>query len=238
MKLLIVIPAYNEQENIERVVNNLIEHYPQYDYLVVNDCSKDRTGEILKEKNYQYVSLPVNLGIGGGVQTGYLYAVENDYDVVVQCDGDGQHNAKYIENLVKPIADGEADIVIGSRFLEKEGFQTSFLRRLGIKVLKHTIRLCSKAVINDATSGFRATNKAATRFYSENYAQDYPEPEAITAAAMNGFRVKEVPVVMNERLGGVSSISPLRSIYYMIKVNLAILLYRITGNRLKKREIV
>lgn len=235
MQILIIIPAYNEQENIERVVDNLVENYPQYDYLVINDCSKDQTEQILTRRGYRHLSLPVNLGIGGGVQTGYLYAVQHGYDVVIQFDGDGQHNAEYIADLVRPIAQGEADIVIGSRFLEKEGFQTSFLRRLGIRILKHTIRLCSGAVVNDATSGFRATNRAMTEFYAQNYAQDYPEPEAITAAALNGFRIKEIPVIMNERKAGVSSISPLKSVYYMIKVNLAILFYRVTGNRQKKK---
>ena len=124
MRTLIIIPAYNESESIERVVNNLIENYPQYDYVVINDCSRDNTKDILKKNNYNYVSLPVNLGIGGGVQAGYLYAVEGDYDIAVQMDGDGQHNPEYIERLIRPIKTNELDMVIGSRFIDKQGFQT------------------------------------------------------------------------------------------------------------------
>lgn len=233
MKVLIIIPAYNEQDNIEKVVNNLIENYPQYDYLVVNDCSKDSTEKILKENNYNYISLPINLGIGGAVQSGYLYARQNDYDIAIQIDGDGQHDPAYIEKLIKPIVDGEADMTIGSRFIEKEGFQTSFLRRLGINIIKIIIFLCCGLKATDTTSGFRATSKELTAFFSRDYAQDYPEPEAIVAATLNGYRVKDVPVKMKEREGGVSSIKKMKSLYYMLKVSLALVILRI-GKRRKK----
>ena len=233
MKVLIIIPAYNEQDNIERVVDNLIENYPQYDYLVVNDCSKDNTESILKKRNYRYISLPTNLGIGGAVQSGYLYATQNDYDIAIQIDGDGQHDPAYIENLIQPIIDGEADMTIGSRFIEKEGFQTSFLRRLGINIIRVIIRLCCGTKSTDTTSGFRATSKELTKFFSVEYAQDYPEPEAIVAASLNGYKVKDVPVKMKEREGGVSSINTIRSLYYMLKVSLALIILRI-GKRRKK----
>ena len=141
MKVLIIIPAYNESENIERVVDDLILNYPEYDYLVVNDCSKDNTEAILKRRGYNYLSLPTNLGIGGAVQSGYIYASEHGYDVAVQTDGDGQHDPAYIKDLIAPIAAGEADMVIGSRFINKSGFQTSFMRRLGIKFIRFVIRL-------------------------------------------------------------------------------------------------
>lgn len=233
-KILIIIPAYNESENIERVVDNLIENYPQYNYVIINDCSTDNTLEILRRKGYNYISLPVNLGIGGGVQSGYLYAVEHDYDITIQLDGDGQHDPAYIEKLIQPIIENEADFTVGSRFIEKKGFQTSALRRLGINIIRLVIKLCCGAKATDTTSGFRASNKKATAFFAENYAHDYPEPEAIVSASLNGMRFKEVAVVMREREGGVSSINAKRSIYYMIKVTLAIIICRI-GTRRKKQ---
>ena len=227
MKVLIIIPAYNEEKSIERVVENLINNYPQYDYLIVNDGSTDRTEEICREKNYNFVTLPVNLGIGGGVQTGYMYAVKNDYDIAIQTDGDGQHNPEYIEKLIEPIVKGEADMTIGSRFIEKEGFQTSFMRRMGINIIKGVIKMCCGVTIKDNTSGFRASSKELTKYFSENYAQDYPEPEAIVTSVLNGYTVKEVPVVMNEREEGVSSINAAKSVYYMIKVSLALMIHRL-----------
>ena len=227
MKVLIIIPAYNEEKSIEKVVENLINNYPQYDYLIVNDGSTDRTEEICREKNYNFVTLPVNLGIGGGVQTGYMYAVKNDYDIAIQTDGDGQHNPEYIEKLIEPIVKGEADMTIGSRFIEKEGFQTSFMRRMGINIIKGVIKMCCGVTIKDNTSGFRASSKELTKYFSENYAQDYPEPEAIVTSVLNGYTVKEVPVVMNEREEGVSSINAAKSVYYMIKVSLALMIHRL-----------
>lgn len=227
MKVLVIIPAYNEEKSIEKVVENLKNNYPQYDYLIVNDGSTDRTEEICREKNYNFVTLPINLGIGGGVQTGYMYAVKNNYDIAIQIDGDGQHNPEYIEKLIEPIVKGEADMTIGSRFIEKEGFQTSFMRRMGINIIKGVIKMCCGVTIKDNTSGFRASSKELTKYFSENYAQDYPEPEAIVTSVLNGFTVKEVPVVMNEREEGVSSINAAKSVYYMIKVSLALMIHRL-----------
>ncbi len=233
MKVLIIIPAYNESENIERVVDDLKENYPQYDYVVVNDCSTDNTEEILKNRGYNYISLPTNLGIGGAVQSGYIYAVEGGYDIAVQTDGDGQHDPAYIEKLIAPIIADEADMTIGSRFIEKHGFQTSFARRMGIRFIRAVIRLCCGTRATDTTSGFRATGRELTEFFAKEYAQDYPEPEAIVAASLNGFRVKDVAVEMREREGGVSSINALRSVYYIIKVSLALVILRL-GTRRKK----
>ena len=224
MKVLIIIPAYNEEECIQGVVDNLIQNYPQYDYVVVNDGSKDNTLNILEENKYSYINLPVNLGIGGGMQTGYLYARENDYDIAVQLDGDGQHNPAYIKDIIQPIIDGQADMVIGSRYLTGEGFQSTGLRRLGIKIISTTIRiLCGKKVY-DVTSGFRASNRKMIAFFSENYAEDYPEPEAIIATIKQGGEIREVPVLMNERQGGVSSIRGFKAVNYMLKVELALLI--------------
>lgn len=236
MKVLIIIPAYNEAENIERVVDDLTENYGEYDYVVVNDCSTDRTEEILKARGYNYISLPTNLGIGGAVQSGYIYAVEHGYDIAVQTDGDGQHDPAYIKDIIAPIERAEADMVIGSRFIERDGFQTSFMRRLGIGFIKIVIRLCCGTRATDTTSGFRATGKELTAFFAKEYAQDYPEPEAIVAASLNGFRVCDVPVKMREREGGVSSINALRSVYYMIKVSLALIILRLGTRRKKKKR--
>jgi len=234
MKVLIIIPAYNEQENIERVVTNLKTHCPQYDYLIVNDCSSDKTHEICSKNNFNYIDLCCNLGIGGGVQSGYIYAYRNGYDCAIQIDGDGQHDPQYISRLVDPIERGEADIVIGSRFIDYEGFQSSGMRRFGINFLSALIKVVCGAKVKDVTSGFRAANREFIEFFSKEYADDYPEPEAIVATKLNGARILEVPVVMNEREGGTSSISPLKSIYYMIKVSLAILLYKFTYKGGKK----
>ena len=224
MKTLVIIPCYNEQDSIVRVIDNLKANAPQVDYLIVNDCSTDSTEKILRANGYNYINNPINLGIGGGVQAGYKYAAQYGYDIAVQMDGDGQHDPKYLRKVVEPVMNGEADMVIGSRFLEKEGFQTSFMRRTGIKFLKSLIKLCCGVTVLDNTSGFRATCAGLNEYFSQHYAQDYPEPEAIIAAVKAGYRVKEVPVVMRERQGGVSSIRPLHSIYYMVKVSLAIIM--------------
>lgn len=231
MKVLVIIPAYNEEESIKLVVNNLIDASNEFDldldYVIINDCSTDSTEKVCKDNDFNYVSLPVNLGIGGGVQTGYWYAAENDYDIAIQMDGDGQHDPQYIKELIKPIINNGQDMVIGSRFITNEGFQSSKMRRVGINFLKYLIKVCCGTSINDTTSGFRATSKPLTKFFSGNYAQDYPEPEAIIAAVLNGFKVQEVPVVMHERQGGESSIKIFQTIYYMIKVSLAIIIYRL-----------
>lgn len=228
MKILVIIPAYNEAENIENLLNGIHERCPYVDYLVVNDCSKDNTEEILQRAGANYMSNPVNLGIGGTVQGGYVYALKNGYDIAIQVDGDGQHDISYLEKMVDPIEKGEADIVIGSRFIEKQGFQSSAGRRFGINFLSGLIRLCTGIRIKDVTSGFRAVNRKFIKIYADNYPQDYPEPEAIVAGVMHGGRIKEVPVVMRERAGGTSSINLWKSVYYMIKVSLAIIICRMS----------
>lgn len=232
-----IIPAYNEAENIEQVVDNIIKNYPQYDYVIVNDGSGDRTEEICIQNHYNLISLPLNLGIGGAVQTGYRYALKNHYDIAVQIDGDGQHDIAYVEKLMEPIMKGEADITIGSRFINKEGFQSSATRRTGIMFLSTLIFFTCFKKVKDVTSGFRAVNKEFIKIYAENYPSDYPEPEAIVAALMYRGRIKEIPVIMKERAAGNSSINLKRSVYYMIKVTLAILVCRISfGIRRGKKD--
>ena len=239
MKILVIIPCYIEAENIARVVKNLQAVAARQalpgtvDYLVVNDCSTDESAAICASEGFSYISLPVNLGIGGGVQSGYLYAAQNGYDIAVQMDGDGQHDPAYLASVVGPVARGEVDMCVGSRFITKEGFQTSAMRRAGIRLLSGLIRLLCGVRVLDVTSGFRATGRRLTEFFARNYAQDYPEPEAIISAVLNGFRVGEAPVVMAERMGGTSSISPLRSVYYMVKVSIALVVYRLTRPRRK-----
>ncbi len=226
MKVLVIIPAYNEQESIVYVIDKLKKDCPDVDYVVINDCSKDSTLDILKKNDKTYLNLPINLGIGGGVQTGYLYALQNGYDIAVQIDGDGQHDTEYIQKVIAPIENNEADIVIGSRFIDKEGFQSSGIRRLGIGILSTIIKWVCGIKIYDVTSGFRAVNRTFIERYAKDYPSDYPEPEAIVMAAKYKARIKEVSVIMKERQGGTSSIHAWRSIYYMIKVSLAILLRR------------
>lgn len=227
-KILIIIPAYNEAENIEKVVDNLILNYPQYDYVVINDGSSDTTRDVCRERGYQYLNLSINLGIGGAVQTGYKYAKDKGYDIAVQMDGDGQHDISYLEKMLSVLESGEADVVIGSRFINKEGFQSSLLRRMGINFLSGLIWVCTGQKIRDVTSGFRAVNKRFIDIYAKYYPTDYPEPEAIISAIMYRGKIKEIPVVMKERISGESSINFLRSIYYMIKVTLAVLICRIS----------
>ncbi len=237
MRVLIIIPAYNEAENIVQVVKHMMEEAPQYDYLVINDGSTDSTLDLCRRENFHYLDLPINMGIGGAVQAGYVYARKCDYDIAVQMDGDGQHDIAYLDRLLAPILSGEADVVIGSRFLEKEGFQSSVSRRMGINILSALIWLTTGKRIMDVTSGYRAVNKMFIKIYSEDYPMDYPEPEAIVAAIMHLGRVKEVPVQMRAREGGTSSITFKKSVYYMIKVTLAILICRMGyGIRRAKRE--
>ncbi|MGN0746330.1 MAG: glycosyltransferase family 2 protein [Aristaeellaceae bacterium] len=236
-RILVIIPAYNEEASILGTVADLRAHFPEADCIVVNDCSRDRTRSMLLEHRIPFLDLPLNLGIGGGVQTGYRYALAHGYDIAVQFDGDGQHQAAYLRPLIQPILDGEADMTIGSRFVPREGedrgFQSSAMRRAGISILSALIRLVTGQTLRDVTSGFRACGKDLIALFAEHYAQDYPEPEAIVTAKVSGYRIREVPVVMNERQGGVSSIRALKSVFYMVKVSLAILL---AGLRLSSRK--
>ncbi|MBO5207801.1 MAG: glycosyltransferase family 2 protein [Lachnospiraceae bacterium] len=227
-KVLIIIPAYNESANIEQVINYLVSQAPEVDYIIVNDGSTDNTLKICEEQHYHYLDLPINLGIGGAVQAGYVYALKNDYDIAVQMDGDGQHDIAYLDEVLKPILSEEADIVIGSRFLKKEGFQSSQTRRIGIKILSMLIKLTTGKKVVDVTSGYRAVNRKFIEIYAKDYPADYPEPEAIVTAIMHRGKVVEVPVKMKAREGGESSITFRKSIYYMIKVTLAILVCRLS----------
>lgn len=227
-KVLLIIPAYNEEESLRSLIEEIKAVCPEVDYLVVNDCSSDDTERLLEELGANYITLPCNMGIGGAVQSGYRYAAQNGYDIAIQIDGDGQHDVRFVKDMVKLIEDKQADVVIGSRFIDKEGFQSSQARRIGIRILSVLIRLMCGAKVKDVTSGFRAVNRRFIELFAENYPDDYPEPEVIVTTKLYGAVIKELPVVMRERTTGKSSINLKRSIYYMIKVSLAIIICRIS----------
>ena len=231
MKTLVIIPAYNEEKNIVATVESLRARCPALDLLVVNDGSSDATGALCREHGYPLAELPVNLGIGGSVQTGYRYALARGYDAAVQLDADGQHRPEDIPALLAPLERGEADLVIGSRFLDRGGFRSSPARRLGIGFLSALVRALCGVEVRDVTSGLRAADRAVIAFFAREYAQDYPEPESVLAAGMEGFRIREIGVEMRPRQGGESSITPIRGLYYMIKVSLALLLRRVLERR-------
>ena len=234
MKKIIIIPAYNERESIlqvikslERTVNAIQKSAQGFDYVIINDCSTDNTRKICEEKEFNIVNLPINLGIGGAVQTGYKYAYENGYDVAVQVDGDGQHDPEFLNTMADYLIEHQVDMVIGSRFIEKKGFQSSITRRMGIKFFSGLIKILTGKTITDPTSGLRMIGRNVMEIFSRDYPRDYPEPESIVAVLRKNMKIEEIPVVMLERQGGVSSISPKKSIYYMVKVTLAILIERI-----------
>ena len=220
-KGLIIIPAYNESANIKNTVADILKNAPDFDYVVINDCSTDDTPGILAENHINHVSLPVNLGIGGAVQTGYKYAHENGYETAVQVDGDGQHDVRYLEGMYEMLVNEKADMVIGSRFINHEGFQSTFMRRVGISYFTNVIRILTGVTVTDPTSGFRLVSKSVIDEFAEDYPRDYPEPESIVSILKAGRKVAEYPVQMRERQGGKSSISMTKSVYYMIKVSIA-----------------
>lgn len=228
-KRLVIIPAYNEAGCIVNTVRDIQEKAPSFDHLVVNDCSRDDTQRLLEENHINHVNLPINTGIGGAVQTGYLYAKRYGYDIVIQVDGDGQHDAQFLEKMADIIEKENLDMLIGSRFIEKEGFQSSFLRRLGIRYFTMLIKLLTKKTITDPTSGMRMVNRRVVELFAEEYPKDYPEPETVVSILKKGMSVREIPVEMKERQAGVSSISPKKSVYYMIKVSLAVFMAAIEG---------
>lgn len=226
MKKIIVIPAYNEEGNLEKTVRDIRENAPDFDYVIVNDCSTDNTLGMCREKGFSYLNLPVNLGIGGAVQTGYRYAYYHGYDLAVQFDGDGQHSAKFLAQMAKVLEETESDMVIGSRFIEKEGFQSSGLRRIGIRYFSLLIKLLTGKTVTDPTSGMRMINRKLLKKFTNEYPKDYPEPESIVTVLSEKHKVTEIPVVMNEREEGISSISLRNSVYYMIKVSFAVVIAR------------
>ncbi|WP_455682827.1 glycosyltransferase family 2 protein [Thomasclavelia sp.] len=228
-KILIIIPAYNEEENILKTYMNIRdfnnENGTNYDVIVINDCSTDSTLKICKENNIPTIPLIHNLGIGGAVQTGYKYALEHGYDVALQYDGDGQHDVRYVEKIIAPIINGEVDLTIGSRFIDKDSseFKSSTARQIGIKIISFVIKLVTGKKIYDVTSGFRAANKIVIEDFAKSYPIDYPEPITNTELLKKNYNIKEVAVSMNEREGGISSINSWKTIYFMLNVILSVL---------------
>ena len=222
LKKLIILPAYNEAKNIVHTVESLRDL--DFDYIIINDGSTDNTASVCEEHGLSHLNLPINLGIGGAVQTGYRYAKLNGYDLAVQIDADGQHDAAFLNEMVQCFEEEELDMVVGSRFLEGEGFQSTGARRIGIRFFSWLIRALSGVTITDPTSGMRMVGRRGIALFAKEYPQDYPEPETVYSMARHGMKIKEIPVRMHERQGGVSSISLRDSIYYMVKVTMAILL--------------
>lgn len=222
-RTLIVVPAFNEEKNITIVLEEIKRSLPGSDIIVINDCSTDDTSfEARKTEGAKVVDLPCNLGIGGAVQTGFKYALLGDYDYMVQVDGDGQHVAEEVSKLIAAVEGNECDMVIGSRFLDIKSFETSNIRRAGIKLFYLIYRVLIKQKVTDGTSGFRIYNRKCMKLLAENYPDDYPEPEAVILLNMSGLKICEVGVRMRERIHGKSSITPFKSLYYMTKVVLSI----------------
>ena len=224
MRGLVIVPAFNEAPNLPRVVSAIRLGHPSWDIAVVDDGSSDASAHVAAKLGAVVLRSVLNLGIGGAVQTGYLWARDHQYEVAVQIDGDDQHDPQFIPALVAPIASGELDLVIGSRFLTEWGFRSTALRRAGIRYLSWFLRLRCGARVTDPTSGFRAAGRRAIEFFADYYPTDYPEPESIALASRRGLRVGEVPIRMRERFAGKSSINAWRTVYYFTKVSLALLL--------------
>ncbi|MDR0922445.1 MAG: glycosyltransferase family 2 protein [Lactobacillales bacterium] len=229
MRILLIIPAYNEEESIVSTINK-IEQFKKstdlaVDYVVINDGSTDKTAEILENHEMNHVDLVTNLGIGGAVQTGYRYAQKFNYDIAVQFDGDGQHDIASLPDLVAPILRGDVDFTIGSRFVKNSSseFQTTASRRLGINILSGLIHLFNRKKILDVTSGYRAADKKVINYFAERYPQKFPEPETLVHLIRKKYQIEEIPVNMFEREGGASSIHSIKSVIYMVEVSIAIL---------------
>lgn len=224
VKVLIIIPAFNEASNIGRVLDDIKTHAPDLDVIVVDDGSTDSTADSAVQCNAGVLRLPHNLGIGGAMQAGYKYAERHGHEIAVQFDGDGQHRADQLEAIITPVMHGETDLAIGSRFLGEKEYRAQFTRLMGIKILSRVISFFVGRRITDPTSGFRAANRKVMAFFTRHYPDDYPEPETVVLLHRAGFEVTEVPVRMRERLSGISSIKALNAFYYMIKVLLAIMI--------------
>jgi glycosyltransferase involved in cell wall biosynthesis len=222
-KLLFIVPAYNEERNIGRVITEIAEHAGGAEILIIDDGSSDATASVARSAGASVIQLPHNLGIGGAVQTGYKFARQGEHDYVVRLDGDGQHDASFVERLIQPLRVGMADMVIGSRYLGLDGFRAQGLRAIGVKLFSVLVSLAVHRRFTDTTSGFQAANRDAVIFLADHLPTDYPEIEGLLLLCRAGYRVLEVPVTMRPRTNGRSSITKAKSFYYVIKIMLAIL---------------
>ncbi|MBI5191211.1 MAG: glycosyltransferase family 2 protein [Nitrospirae bacterium] len=225
MKLLAIVPCYNEEASVGSVARAVKAAYPDADVLVIDDGSADRTAEAARAAGAKVVTLPYNMGIGAAMQTGYRYARAGGYDVAVQVDGDGQHDPEEMGKLLEIVLGGKADIVVGSRFIEGAGFRSTPMRRLGIGLFSSVLTRLTGERLTDPTSGFRAAGRRVIRLFADEYPEDYPEVESLFLAHLAGLKVAETPVLMRPRAGGRSSITPVRSAYYMIKVMMVIFIW-------------
>lgn len=223
-KVCIIVPAYNEESSLAEVVQSIHRYYPMADVVVVNDASTDNTKEVASSLNVPVLDLPINLGIGGAMQTGFIYAVRKGYDMAMQVDGDGQHDPRFIPEIIDLLEKNQADIVIGSRFLKRVGYTSSFMRLFGIRLFAYLIGLVTDKRIYDSTSGFRAYNRSALEFAARHYPSDFPEPESIVTFLRNGFRIREVSVAMRPRTTGISSVRPFKAAYFVVSNAIAIVL--------------
>jgi glycosyltransferase involved in cell wall biosynthesis len=223
--VLIIIPCYNEEVSVPLVLNDLKAFIPpngfKIDILIVNDCSRDNTANIARQNHVIVLDLSCNLGIGGAMQTGFKYAVKNGYNIAIQLDGDGQHPPHELTKLLNAYKNNETDVIIGSRFLDKEGFQSSFMRRAGINYFYRLNRLFTGVSVYDSTSGYRLLGRKALEIAAKNYPDDYPEPESLVIFGKHKLKIIEIPVIMQGRRGGTSSIQHTASVYYIIKVTIA-----------------
>ncbi|MFN4123821.1 MAG: glycosyltransferase family 2 protein [Flavobacteriales bacterium] len=227
VRVAVIIPCYNESSSVLPLFDELKSIVFPEKYQVVpifiDDCSRDNTLQVLLDHQLSHLALPVNLGIGGAVQTGIKYAYRNGFDYAVQMDGDGQHPPFELQKIIDELEKGEADLVIGSRFIGDKSFRSSFMRRRGIGMLSGLINLLSGVRILDCTSGYRGFNCKAMALAADYYPDEYPEPESIIYFSSNGLKIKEISVLMRERQGGSSSIYGWKSVYYMLKVSLAMI---------------
>jgi glycosyltransferase involved in cell wall biosynthesis len=222
LKRVAIVPAFNEEESIGRVIDEVRAFDSGFDVAVVDDGSTDRTAGVAADRGAYVIRLPFNLGIGGAMQTGFRFAFERGYDIAVQIDGDGQHDPAQLPSIVRPVLDGEADLVVGSRFAGDGEYRSTVARRVGIRIFASIVSAVVRQRVTDTTSGFRAVNRKAIALFAADYPHDYPEVEATVMCVKHKLRLKEVPVAMRERTGGQSSITAIRSVYYMTKVLLAI----------------
>jgi glycosyltransferase involved in cell wall biosynthesis len=224
MRSIAIVPAFNEEQNVGRVVDEIRVVAPSFDIVVVDDGSYDRTAHVAREHGARVLRLPFNLGIGGAVQTGFRFAFEHGYQLAVRVDGDGQHDPGQLDKILAPVLAGETDIAVGSRFAagDPDGYRSSRSRRIGIRLLAWIVSRIVRRRVTDTTSGFQALNREGIALFARDYPHDYPEVEATVMVYRHRLRMVEVPVSMRERSGGRSSITALRSVYYMAKVLLAI----------------
>jgi hypothetical protein len=222
LRSIAIVPAYNEEGSLGQVLEEIRSVDPDLEIVVINDASTDGTAHVAGAVGVPIVNLPFNVGIGSAVQTGYQYALEHGFELAVQVDGDGQHDPREIGQLLEPILDGRADLVVGTRFVTGGGYRGTRLRRVGIRLFAAIVSLMVRQRVSDTTSGFRAVNRRALRLFAAEYPHDYPEVESIVLLSRYGLRMVEIPVQMRVRETGNSSITALRAVYYMIKVLLAL----------------